>query len=150
MNKLTKCVLAAGIAFSCVTTTSLTQPTTADASVSVKKAFPKKFKRTWYAYNKKEKKYEKITFYNGGKMSSRGCYDGKCTTSKPTRVKIFYYSEVKNGLWNVKGINQNAGAGTYYKVGTKKINGKKYKVLKTYSGAMADFDSYYYTKKMKR
>lgn len=97
-----------------------------------------------------KKKYEKITFYNGGKMSSRGCYDGKCTTSKPTRVKIFYYSEVKNGLWNVKGINQNAGAGTYYKVGTKKIKGKKYKVLKTYSGAMADFDRYYYTKKMKR
>lgn len=150
MNKILKTICVLGIAFSTVTVAVNNDSLIAEAAVVEKKEFPKSFQRTWYAYNKNEKKYEKITFYKGAKISSRSCYDGKCFTSKPSRVKIFYYTDFRNGIWNVKGINQTAGAGMYYKVGTKKIKGKNYKVLKEYYGAGALFDRYYFTKKIKR
>ena len=149
MNKILKSICILGIAFSSVTVAANNNSLVAEASVVEKKEFPKSFQRTWYAYNKNEKKYEKITFHKGAKISSRECYNGKCFISKPSRMKIFYYTDIHNGLWNVKGINQTAGAGMYYKVGTKKINGKKYKVLKEYSGAWAEFNRYYFTKKIK-
>lgn len=149
MNKILKTICVLGIAFSTVTVAVNNDSLIAEAAVVEKKEFPKSFQRTWYAYNKNEKKYEKITFYKGAKISSRSCYDGKCFTSKPSRVKIFYYTDFRNGIWNVKGINQTAGAGMYYKVGTKKIKGKNYKVLKEYYGAGALFDRYYFTKKIK-
>lgn len=151
MKKLMKYALAFGIGLSTVSAIAVNDSVSAEASsVIVKKEFPKSFQRTWYAYDKKEGTYEKITFYKGGKMSWRECYDGKCTSSKPSRVKIYYFADPKKPLWNVKGWDQTAGAGTYYNVGTRTINGKKYKVLKEYSGAGAWFDRYYYTKKIKK
>lgn len=149
MKRIMKYALALSIGVSTVATSFVSNAIQVEAKVVEKKEFPKSFQRTWYAYNKEAGKYEKVTFYKGGKMSSRSCYSGKCTSSKPTRMKIFYYSDIKNGVWNVKGLYQSAGAGTYYKVGTKTIKGKKYKVLSQYSGAGAWFDRYYYSKKIK-
>lgn len=149
MKRIMKYALALSIGVSTVATSFVSNAIQVEAKVVEKKEFPKSFQRTWYAYNKEAGKYEKVTFYKGGKMSWRLCDNGSCKTSKKQKMNIIYYTDWKNGLWNVKTLNQGIGAGTYYKIGTRTVKGKKYKVLKEYYGAGATFDQYYYTKKIK-
>lgn len=152
---LTKLTISTIAALS-LTTSALTINASARTTM---KSIPARYHQVWYHYDGHHH-YDALKF-TSKTMSSRSYYSGKYYHS---RVKLhsrsFNSNPMKIGThrswvvgyafkpWiNIKGWNQSAGDGEYYKVEAKTYHGTRIKVLSDGGGAEAWISAHYYSTK---
>lgn len=140
------------------------QVTTAHARAKkTMKVYPKRYRHSWYHYDG-HGKYDKVRFtkkvwhyaqyYDGTTTKGTLTLHSRSVRADLDKAKIHGSWVVgqkfsfRHASWiDLRGWNQSAGDGTYYKVTTKKFHGKKVSVLTDAYGAMVTTDKHYYRSK---
>ena len=134
--------------------------TTAQAKAKMtERTLPKAIRGTWWHYDG-HGRYGKTTI-TAKKIKSRSHSNGNYTTiihtrkqsADPDKLKIHQnwgvISMRYHGWTDIRGWNQSAGDGTYYKLSHRQYHGKRIRVLKLAGGAGIDTYSHQYaTKKL--
>lgn len=136
-------------------------PATAHAaSQRTMKVYPQRFRGTWYHYDGHGKfdrvkftatKWRTAGFNNNQRYVSTSKLKQRLVTADPARLArhpkwtMGQKMRVRQANWiDLRGWNQSAGDGTYYKVANKRYRGQKMTVLSEAGGAGVWVTQHYY------
>ncbi|WP_395322788.1 hypothetical protein [Levilactobacillus parabrevis] len=144
--------------------TQIVAPTAAQASTrKTVKALPKKLQGAWYHYDGHGKhdrvkftatKWRTVGYQNGSRYASTSTLHQRKLNADPDKLArhanwvVGWKMTVRRANWtDLRGWNQSAGDGTYYKVANKRYHGQKLAVLSEAGGAGVWVTQHYYASK---
>ncbi|GEO69903.1 hypothetical protein [Levilactobacillus acidifarinae] len=161
MQKLVK--LTSALLITMAVGTSGVELTTTAAQAKAKRTertLPKSIRGTWWHYDGKghygkttitAKKIKSRSYSSGEWFKYSTAIHSRKLSANPDKLKIHNNWGVISGHYHgwtdVRGWNQSAGDGTYYKLSQRQYHGKKVRVLKLAGGAGIETYSHQYTTK---
>lgn len=139
-------------------------PTTAQAKAQrTAKVYPKRLRGTWYHYDGQGKydrvkftktKWRSVGYDNQQRYASTLKLHQRRVSADPEQIArhpkwvVGYKLRARHASWiELRGWNQSAGDGTYYKVANKHYHGQKIRVISEAGGAGLWVIQHYYASK---
>lgn len=157
--KVTKLISVALVTLTVGGTGVLSAPAVTAQAKSTMKVFPKSIRGTWYHYDGKghygttkitAKKIKTRSYSSGHWYTYTTPLHHRKTTVDPDKASRHLkwgVAIMANGWTDLRGWNQSAGDGVYYKVGHQRYHGKHVRVLKEAGGAMIEVNKHSYKTK---
>lgn len=157
--KVTKLISVALVTLTVGGTGVLSAPAVTAQAKSTMKVFPKSIRGTWYHYDGKghygttkitAKKIKERSYSSGHWYTYTTPLHHRKTTADPDKASrhLKWGVAIKVSGWtDLRGWNQSAGDGAYYKVGHQRYHGKHVRVLKEAGGAMIEVNKHSYKTK---